>query len=129
AAVAGVPLTHREHAQAVTLVTGEGSEGEPDLDWASLARLRQTLVIYMGVAAAGRIAARLIGHGLDPATPAAIVENGTLRDERTVTGRVADLESLVREHGIQGPAVIVVGSVAALADAASIDEPALAVAV
>jgi uroporphyrin-III C-methyltransferase / precorrin-2 dehydrogenase / sirohydrochlorin ferrochelatase len=128
AAVTGIPLTHREHAQAVTLVTGQGSDGEPDLDWASLARLDQTLVIYMGVSAAGRIAAKLIAHGLDAATPAAIVENGTLPNQRTLVGRVADVETLVRDHGIAGPAIIVIGSVAALADAAAIEAPARALA-
>ena len=127
AAVTGIPLTHREHAKAVTLVTAQGSDGEPDLDWASLARLGQTLAIYMGVGAAGRVASRLIEHGLDAATPAAIVENGTLPSQRTVVGRLAELERLVRIHAISGPAIIVIGSVAALADAA-LEEPARAAA-
>ena len=118
AAAVGIPLTHRDHAQAVTLATGQGKDGEPELDWATLARLDQTLAIYMGVGTAGRIASRLIGHGLDPATPVAVIENGTLPNQRAVYGRLSGLGWLVRQSGIAGPALIVIGRVAALADAA-----------
>ncbi|MFQ6017564.1 MAG: uroporphyrinogen-III C-methyltransferase [Kiloniellaceae bacterium] len=118
AAASGIPLTHRDHAGAVTLVTGHGKPGEPDLDWAALARLRQTLVVYMGVATAGRTAERLIAHGLAPSTPAAIVENGTLPNEKIVVGRLDELEAMVRDNDITGPAVIVVGEVVRQADAA-----------
>jgi uroporphyrin-III C-methyltransferase/precorrin-2 dehydrogenase/sirohydrochlorin ferrochelatase len=118
AAVTGLPLTHRDHAQAVTLATGQGKDGEPDLDWAALARLNQTLVIYMGVGAAGRIATRLIAHGLDAATPVAVIENGTLPNQKAAYGRLSGLGWLVRQSGIAGPALIVIGRVAALADAA-----------
>jgi uroporphyrin-III C-methyltransferase / precorrin-2 dehydrogenase / sirohydrochlorin ferrochelatase len=119
AAAVGIPLTHRDHAQAVTLATGQGKDGEPELDWATLAQLNQTLVIYMGVGAAGRIAARLIEHGLDPATPVAVIENGTLPDQKAVYGGLSGLGWLVRQSGIAGPALIVIGRVAALADAAT----------
>jgi len=132
AAAAGIPLTHRDHAQAVTFATGQGKDGEPELDWATLARLNQTLVIYMGVGAAGRIAARLIDHGLDPATPVAVIENGTLPTERALYGRLSGLNWLVRQSDIRGPALIVIGKVAALADAATPAleaEPARAIAV
>ncbi len=124
AAATGIPLTHRDHAQAVTFVTGQGKDGEPELDWANLARLRQTLVIYMGVANAARIAARLIEHGLAPATPAAVVENGTLPNQKSVIGDLGSLGELVARSDISGPAMIIVGSVVALADAALL--PALA---
>jgi uroporphyrin-III C-methyltransferase/precorrin-2 dehydrogenase/sirohydrochlorin ferrochelatase len=132
AAAAGIPLTHRDHAQAVTFATGQGKDGEPELDWATLARLKQTLVIYMGVGAAGRIAARLIDHGLDPATPVAVIENGTLPTERALYGRLSALNWLVRQSDIKGPALIVIGKVAALAEAATPtlqSEPARAIAV
>jgi len=119
AAAVGIPLTHRDHAQAVTLATGQGKDGEPELDWATLARLDQTLAIYMGVGTAGRIAARLIAHGLDPATPVAVIENGTLPNQKAVYGRLSGLGWLVRQSGIAGPALIVIGRVAALADAAT----------
>jgi uroporphyrin-III C-methyltransferase/precorrin-2 dehydrogenase/sirohydrochlorin ferrochelatase len=132
AAAVGIPLTHRDHAQAVTLATGQGKDGDPELDWATLARLDQTLAIYMGVGTAGRIASRLIGHGLDPATPVAVIENGTLPNQRAVYGRLSGLGWLVRQSGIAGPALIVIGRVAALADAATPaieHEPVRAVAV
>lgn len=118
-AAAGIPLTHREHAAAVTFVTGHGKDGEPDLDWAALARPGQTLVVYMGVATAQRTAERLIAHGLAAETPVAVVEKGSLPDQRTVTGALADLPELVRRHAVTGPAIIVIGAVARFADAAA----------
>jgi uroporphyrin-III C-methyltransferase/precorrin-2 dehydrogenase/sirohydrochlorin ferrochelatase len=117
AAASGIPLTHRELAQAITFITGQAKDGEPDLDWQALARLGQTLVIYMGVATAGRISERLIEHGLDAATPVAVIENGTRATQRTVLGRLGALGELVAESGIAGPAIIIIGAVARLADA------------
>ncbi|MGH6930983.1 MAG: uroporphyrinogen-III C-methyltransferase, partial [Dongiaceae bacterium] len=128
AAVAGIPLTHRALAQAVTFVTAQGSDGEPDLDWAALAKLGQTLVIYMGVAAAGRIAARLIEHGLAADTPAAVIENGTLPTQKIATGTLAGLASLVRDHAVVGPALLVIGEVVGLAEIAETAAPARAAA-
>jgi len=118
AAAVGIPLTHRDHAQAVTLVTGHGKDGEPELDWATLAKLNQTLAIYMGVGNAGSIAEQLIRHGLDAATPVAVIENGTLENQRAVYGRLSGLGFLARQSGIRGPALIVIGRVVALADQA-----------
>jgi uroporphyrin-III C-methyltransferase/precorrin-2 dehydrogenase/sirohydrochlorin ferrochelatase len=116
AATAGIPLTHRDHAQAVVLITGHGKDGEPDVDWAALARQRQTIAVYMGASIAGRIAARLISGGMDPATPAAVITNGTRSDQHVETGFVGELESLAaRTAG--GPALIVVGDVVRQADA------------
>jgi len=117
AAYAGVPLTHRDHASAVTFVTGDGKNGEPDLDWAHLARGRQTVVVYMGVDTAERTAARLIEHGMDPAMPVAVIENATRPDQRVVTGAVRHLGDLISRHTITGPALLVIGSVAGLAAA------------
>ena len=129
AAGIGVPLTHRDHASAVTFVTGHGRNGEPELDWAALAGARQTLAIYMGVAAAGRIAARLIENGLAPGTPVAVVENGTLANQRSAAGSLRGLEALIRDNGITGPALIIVGEVARRADAGALGAPLRAVAV
>ncbi len=119
AAAAGIPLTHRGLAQAVTLLTGHAEDGEPDLDWAGLARSNQTLAIYMGVSTAGTLARRLTEHGLSGDTPAAIVENGTRPEQRVVLGRLADLGELVEEKAITGPALIIVGEVAAQAAGAA----------
>ncbi|MEP4380145.1 MAG: siroheme synthase CysG [Alphaproteobacteria bacterium] len=118
AASAGLPLTHRDHASAVTFVTGHGVDGEPDVDWAALSGLRHTLVVYMGVSRAGSLAANLIAHGRAPETPIAIIENGTRPDERVITGTLANVSSLVRTAQVGAPALIVIGEVAALADAA-----------
>jgi uroporphyrin-III C-methyltransferase/precorrin-2 dehydrogenase/sirohydrochlorin ferrochelatase len=126
AAFAGIPLTHRDHANAVTFVTGHAKDGEPDHDWASLARGRQTLVVYMGVSTAGTVARRLMDHGMAPTTPAAIVENGTLPTQRTVVGTLAGLDGLIAANGIAGPALIVIGSV--VNAAAANCTPALALA-
>lgn len=118
AASAGLPLTHRDHASAVTFVTGHGVDGEPDVDWAAMARPRHTLVVYMGVARASALAAQLLAHGRAPDTPVAIIENGTRADERVITGTLATIPSLIETARIGAPALIVVGEVAALADAA-----------
>lgn len=120
AASAGVPLTHRGLARAVTFVTAATAEGIDAIDWAALARLGQTIVIYMGVAAADEVARRLTAHGLSAATPVAAIENATLPEQRVVTGRVAELDALMRRHRVKSPAVIVIGEVAAFAAEAAI---------
>ena len=115
-ASAGAPLTHRGAAQAVTFVTGHAAAGgEPDLDWASLARPNQTVVIYMGVATAAAIAARLTAAGRAGSTPALVVENASLPDERRIVTTLADLP--VAAHGLAGPALLIVGEAMALAQA------------
>jgi len=119
---AGAPLTHRGAAQAVTFVTGHASDGrEPDLDWASLARSNQTVVIYMGLSQAASIAARLMAAGRGGATPALIVENASRSDERR---RPTTLEGLAdAASALTGPALLIVGEAMALAQAG---EPAQA---
>jgi len=114
---AGAPLTHRGAAQAVTFVTGHASVGEPDLDWAALARPNQTVVIYMGLSQASTIAARLMAAGRAPATPALIVENASRTDERRVA---TTLEGLAEAAGgLSGPALLMVGEAMALATLAT----------
>ena len=125
AAAAGLPLTHRDLSAAVTFVSGHAKDGAPDLDWPVLARGRQTLVVYMGLSTAGAIARRLIAHGMQPATPAAVIENGTLPAQRVVSGTVATLERLIAANRIESPALIVIGAVAGLAEA---EQPAPALA-
>lgn len=117
AASAGIPLTHRDHAASVRFVAGHLRDGAADaieLDWPSLAAPRQTLVVYMGVAALPVICAQLIQHGLDPATPAAVIERATLPDERVLTGTVLGLPTLALEQRVRAPALIVIGSVVSL---------------
>jgi uroporphyrin-III C-methyltransferase len=113
-AAAGAPLTHRGAAQAVTFVTGHAQAGDaPDLDWDSLARPNQTVVVYMGLAQAGAIAARLIGAGRSPATPALIVENASLPTERRVLAVLGALAEAA--EGLDGPALLMVGEAMGLA--------------
>ncbi len=114
-AMAGAPLTHRGLAQSVTFVTGHAaSGGEPDLDWASLARANQTVVIYMGLTTAASIAGRLIQAGRQPSTPVLVVEQASLPDEHRILTSLADLGRDV--EGLDGPAILIVGEVAALAE-------------
>lgn len=126
AASAGIPLTHRGTATAVTLVTGHGADGLPDLDFAALAAANQTLAIYMGVRNAGVIAARLIDGGLDPATPVAVIENATTPQQRQVTGRLDDLCNLLQRHAIAAPSLLIVGQVVDAVSPAAIAATALA---
>lgn len=121
AAAAGIPLTHRDHVQALTFVTGQGRDGEPEVDWAGLARGRQTLAIYMARANVGRIAERLIAAGMDPTTPAAMIVNGTLPEQQIETAPLALLGDLVAPSGDDGPragpTLFIIGEVVRAADA------------
>ena len=117
-ASAGAPLTHRGAAQAVTFVTGHAAKGEiPELDWESLARANQTVVIYMGLTMAGTIAGRLIGAGRAGSTPALIVENASRLDERRIAVRLDGLADAAA--GLTGPALLIVGEAMALAEAST----------
>lgn len=118
AAAAGIPLTHRGTAQAVTFVTGHAQDGEPDLPWRALVEGGQTLVIYMGVATAPLLARRLLDHGADPALPVAVIENGTLPGQVIGRGELGALSAVLARNVITGPAVIVIGAVAAETDVA-----------
>ena len=115
AASAGIPLTHRDHAQTLTFVTGHAkSGGVPDLDWAALAKPAQTVVVFMGVDTAPIIAERLIAAGRDARTPIAVIENGTRADEVRVFGELSELPFLIEEEGIRGPALLIIGEVAGI---------------
>jgi len=114
AAYAGIPLTHRDHAQSCTFVTGHLKDGSVDLDWPALARPHQTIVIYMGIGALPEICRQLTAHGLPGTTPAAVVQNATLVNQRVVSGTLATLPGLVAGSGIVPPALIVVGDVVRL---------------
>lgn len=117
AAAAQIPLTHRDVAQAVTFVTGHAALGaEPDLDWTALARPNQTVVVFMGVGTAGTIAARLVAAGRDPSTPIAVIENGTRGNEISAFGALGDVAELIQSAGINGPALLIIGEVVALAE-------------
>lgn len=117
AAAAAMPLTHRDHASIVSFVAGE-CRGLAEQDWAGLAGKGRTLVIYMGVSGAERIAEKLIGDGLAPDTPVAVVERATLPGMRTLRTLLADLGGVVAREAVASPALIIVGAVARLGDTA-----------
>ena len=114
AAYAGIPLTHRDHAQSVRFVTGHRKDGSVDLDWAGLMAPNETLVFYMGLVGLRQICARLMEHGRDPATPIALVSRGTTDLQEVITGTLADLPDAVEGREIHAPTLIIVGGVVGL---------------
>jgi len=121
AASSEIPLTHRDHAKSVTFVTGHGRDGEPDLDWRALAAEEQTIVVYMGVANAQTISRRLVEHGLSMSTPVAVVVNGTLDTQKTVTSTLAKIADEIAATEIDGPALMIVGDVVSAQSASKVD--------
>lgn len=115
AAHAGVPLTHREHAQSVRLVTAHCRDGIDTLDWHALVAPKQTLAIYMGVRELPTLRERLLAHGMPASTPFALVENGTLPRQRVVCGILDNLLDQAARHAVDSPALLLVGATAAFA--------------
>ncbi|HDZ8837713.1 uroporphyrinogen-III C-methyltransferase [Aeromonas veronii] len=114
AAYAGIPLTHRDHAQSVRFVTAHGKGGARDLDWPLLAKDKQTLVFYMGLSSCATIREQLLAHGKASNTPVALIERGTQPYQRVIRGTLDELPALA--VGVESPALIMVGSVVTLAD-------------
>jgi uroporphyrin-III C-methyltransferase/precorrin-2 dehydrogenase/sirohydrochlorin ferrochelatase len=114
ASYAGIPLTHRDYAQSCTFVTGHLKDGSCDLDWAALARPRQTVVIYMGLSGLATICSRLVAHGLPATWPAAVVAQGTLATQRVVCATLGTLAEAVAAEGLQSPCLTIVGEVVRL---------------
>ncbi len=114
AAYAGIPLTHRDVSQSVAFVAAQGKDSVDRLDWASLARDRQTLVFYMAVKRFPELMQELISHGRPASTPVAIIERGTQPDQRVVRGKLGQLALLGEAHRIKAPAILIVGEVAAM---------------
>ncbi|MEO1244683.1 MAG: siroheme synthase CysG [Pseudomonadota bacterium] len=112
AAAAGIPLTHRDDAQSVVLLTAHGKDSIDTLDWPSLARDRQTLAIYMGVRRFTDLMTRLIEHGRPADTPIAIVERGTIPEQRVIRGTLGQLNLLAEAHRVVAPALLLIGAVA-----------------
>ena len=114
AAYTGIPLTHRDYAHSAILVTGHGKDNT-ELDWQALARTDQTLAIYMGLKKSPLIAQQLIAHGRSPQTPLVIVERATTAKQRQITGVLQNLPQLIDDHGVESPAMILIGEVCQLA--------------
>ena len=112
----GIPLTHRDHAQSVTFVTGHRkADSSLDLNWSALAQPGQTRVFYMGLNNATTIAGELMAHGLIGSCPAALVERGTLPGQRMAVTRLDQLAETIEREDFQPPTLIIVGEVASLA--------------
>lgn len=119
ASYAGIPLTHRDYAQSVRFITGHKVGGELNLDWNEFVRSGQTLVFYMGLNGLETICDKLVEYGMASNMPVALVEKGTLPDQRVFTGTLTDLPAKVREAGAEAPTLIIVGEVVRLHDVLS----------
>lgn len=113
-AYAGIPLTHRDHAQICIFATGHLKDGSINLDWPTLARPGQTVVFYMGIGGAAEICDRMMANGLPPTHPAAVVQYGTSRRQRVLTADLGSLARRIAETGIKPPALIIIGTVVGL---------------
>jgi uroporphyrin-III C-methyltransferase len=113
-AYAGIPLTHRDHAQTCVFVTAQGRAGLLDHDWSQLMKPDQTVAIYMGLNQLEALMSDAVAKGVDAATPAAIVDNGARSGQRVVTGTLATLAERARAAALRGPTIIIVGSVVTL---------------
>ncbi len=116
AAYAGIPLTHRDHAQACLFVSGHTRNGKFDLNWQTLVQPNQTVVVFMGLGALAELTRGLVSHGADAETPAAVVDNGTRDRQRVVTGTLDNVADRAAADGLAGPAVLIVGTVVRLRD-------------
>ena len=103
ASYAGIPLTHRDYAQRCQFVTGHLQDGSADLDWPSLVRPHQTVVIYMGLSGLGDICRQLVAHGASPELPIAVVQDGTISSQRVVTGTLTTVAAAVQAAALQSP--------------------------
>jgi uroporphyrin-III C-methyltransferase / precorrin-2 dehydrogenase / sirohydrochlorin ferrochelatase len=116
AAYSGIPLTHRDHAQAVRFVTAHCRDSMDTVDWRALAEERQTLVVYMGVSGLPSFQQKLIVHGRSAHTPFAIVENGSRPEQRVIRGELGELAHIAASFDVQSPALLILGEVTSLAN-------------
>lgn len=111
---AGIPLTHRDYAQACLFITGHLKDGTLDLDWQAMARPKQTVVIYMGLVGLDQICRQLIVHGVSPDMPAAVIQQGTTQKQRVVESTLAHLAEDVAAAGLKPPSLTIIGEVVKL---------------
>lgn len=124
AAYAGIPLTHRDYAQTCVFVTGHAKDGEVDLNWDALIQPHQTIAVYMGLAMIEALISAFVRRGMAPDMPVAVIDNGTRRAQRVITGTMTDITAKVAEAELKGPAIIIIGTVVTLRDRLAWFEPA-----
>ncbi len=120
---AGIPLTHRDYAQSVTFATGHLKDGSINLNWEQLTQEHHTIVFYMGLTGIKVISEQLQAHGMSGDMPAALIEQGTTRNQRVHIGTVATLPQLVKDSGVRAPTLTIIGEVVKLHDKLSWYEP------
>ena len=120
---AGIPLTHRDYAQACLFITGHLKNGVLDLDWAAMARPQQTVVIYMGLVGLEQICQQLMAHGVAADMPAAVIQQGTTQHQRVVSANLSDLASQVAAAKMKAPCLTIVGQVVKLREKLNWFEP------
>ena len=123
---AGIPLTHRDYAQSCIFVAGHLKDGTADLDWPSLVRPRQTVVIYMGLGGLPEICRQMMLHGASPSLPVAVIQDGTIVTQKVVTGTLADMPERVVGQGLKSPSLTIIGDVVKLHGALAWFEPSIA---
>lgn len=111
---AGIPLTHRDYAQACLFITGHLRDGTLDLDWVAMSRPKQTVVIYMGLVGLAQICEKLIEHGVSPSMPVAVVQQGTTQRQKVITATLADLAEKVTLAEMKPPCLTIIGEVVQL---------------
>ncbi len=116
ATYAGIPLTHRDHAQSCTFVTGHLKDNSINLNWTQLAAPNQTIVIYMGLVGLEKICQALIAHGSPKDLPIALVQQGTTTNQRVITGTLETLPAIIASLNIKPPTLIIIGTVVTLHD-------------
>ena len=116
ATYAGIPLTHRDHAQSCTFVTGHLKDNSINLNWTQLAAPNQTIVIYMGLVGLEKICQSLIAHGSPKELPVALVQQGTTTNQRVITGTLETLPTTIAGLNIKPPTLIIIGTVVTLHD-------------
>jgi uroporphyrin-III C-methyltransferase/precorrin-2 dehydrogenase/sirohydrochlorin ferrochelatase len=124
---AGIPLTHRDYAQACLFITGHLKGGTLDLDWVAMSRPRQTVVVYMGLVGLAQICQQLIAHGVSADMPAAVIQQGTTQRQRVVTATLKDLAEKVRIAKIKAPSLTIIGEVVRLREKLNWFEPDTAI--
>ncbi|MEI7538151.1 MAG: uroporphyrinogen-III C-methyltransferase, partial [Comamonadaceae bacterium] len=126
ASYAGIPLTHRDYAQSCIFVTGHLKNGTADLDWPSLVRLNQTVVIYMGLGGLPEICRQMMAHGAAANLPIAVVQDGSIASQKVVTGTLIDMPERVVRAGLKSPCLTIIGNVVKLHDELAWFKPTVA---